>query len=193
MRRIITVCLIVALSGMGCAASTDEAHESRFHVIPISSNVHPIKSADGGLGWEAVIQGHLTRQPVYDSVFRRPTGPVSPVVAHCDKTRSLGIYIEVDTDIPERVAQRPLRFTWSHLQSRADEPARSTFRQAWLLPRVQGVLIYSDTMKLSKNRRVDGEWEVAVFHLGEEVYRETFMLMDCDKPYAPDWFEDDES
>ena len=193
MQRIITICFVIALSCTGCAASTDETQKPRLRVIPISSIVRPIKSVDEGLDWETVVQGHLTGQPVYDTVFRRPTGPVSPVVAYCDKTRSLGIYIEVDTENLERVVQRPLRFTWSHMQSPNDEPARSTFRQAWFMPRVQGVLVYSDTMSLSKERRIDGEWEVAVFYLGEEVYRESFMLMDCDKPYAPDWFEDDES
>lgn len=192
MLRLITICLAVALLGIGCASSTDDTRDSRLRVIPISSIVYPIKSSDDQLDWEAVIQGHVTGRPVHDSVFRRPAGPVSPVLVYCDKTRSIGIYIEVDTEIPKRVAQRPLRFTWTHLPSRNDEPARSTFRQAWMLPRVQGVLIYSDTMLLSKQRRLDGEWQVAVFHLGEEVYRESFLLMDCDKSYAPDWFEDAE-
>ena len=190
MRRIITISLAAALFGAGCASSTDGAREPRLRVIPISSVVHPVKPVDDALDWEAVIQGHVTGRPVHDSVF--PAGPVSPVLVFCDKTHSIGIYIEVDTDIPKRVAQRPLRFTWTHAESSDEKPARSIFRQAWLLPRAQGVLIYSDTMSLSKQRRLDGEWEVAVFHLGEKVYRESFLLMDCDKPYAPDWFEDAE-
>lgn len=193
MRRIIATGLLAALSCTGCATSPAEAQKPGLHVIPISNVVRPLKPVDGALDWLTVVQSHLTRQPVYDSVFRRPAGPVSPVIVHCDTTRSVGIYIEVHRDIPEREALRPLRFTWTYLQSSDNKPARSTFRQAWYAAMAQGVLVYSDMMLLSKERRIDGEWQVAVFHFGEEIYRQSFMLMDCDKPYAPEWFEEEVS
>ena len=192
MRRAIATFLLAAFLVQGCASSRDERPEPTVRVIPISSIVEPIKPVDHEYDWEAVIQGHLTGAPVHDEVYRRPSGPVATVPVFCNKTRALGVYIEVDGPIPERTGIRPLRFTWSHVPSDEAEPARSIFRQAWFMPRVQGVLIYSDKMTLTKERRLDGEWEVAVFRLGEEIYREGFLLMDCDKPYAPEWFDDNE-
>ena len=53
--------------------------------------------------------------------------------------------------------------------------------------------MYSDFLELTKARRVDGEWLLTVHYLGEEIYREEFELSDCEVPYAPDWYEGDDT
>lgn len=152
----------------------------------------PVKAGDD-VDWEAVIHAHLAGRPVYSSVFRQPSGPLSSIVTSCNSTRSIGVYIQVIAEIKEGKARRPLRFSWSHTGIDPEKPVLNRFRRSWFLPEVQGVLLYSNFLELTDKRRIDGEWILTVHYLGEEIYREEFELIDCDVPYAPDWYEDDET
>jgi len=183
---------MIALCNIGCASSSDQAPEPSLHVLPVSSFVQPISPMRHDLDWEVVLRAHLAGQPAYDAVFRRTAGPVSAMPVSCNETQSIGVYLEAKPAFSKRMAQKPLRFTWTHATLGRQMPARSSYRQAWLTPRAQGVLIYSDKLSLNEARRIDGEWILDVYQRGKTIYRERFLLTDCDKSDAPEWYEETE-
>ena len=194
--RPLAVLLSVALWISGCAGSSPNVvEEPPLRVLPISSIVLPVDTDDDQLSWKPVVQAYLAGRPIYDSVFRQPSGPFSTIDVSCNRARSIGVYIQVDSKMqePRTEARRPLRFSWSHKGIDGDKPVVNRFRPAVLILEVQGVLMYSDFLELTKARRVDGEWLLTVHYLGEEIYREEFELSDCEVPYAPDWYEGDDT
>ena len=194
--RHLAALVFVALWIFGCAGSTPNgANEPRLRVLPISSIVLPVNTEDSQFSWKPVIQAYLAGQPIYSSVFRHPSGQFSEIAITCNRTRSIGVYIQVDSEInkPKGQATRPLRFSWSHAGIDGEKPVVNRFHEAWGRLEIQGVLLYSDFLELTKARRIDGEWLLTVHYLGEEIYREEFELSNCDVPYAHDWYEDDDT
>lgn len=192
--RPLAALLSVALWIGGCAGYTpDNAEESRLRVLPISSIVLSVDTDDDQFDWEKVVHAYLAGRPIYNSVFRHPSGPLSTITTSCNWTRSIGVYFQVDSEVQEGKARRPLRFSWLHQGIDPEKPVLNRFRRSWFMPESQGVLLYSDFLDLTEGRRVDGDWILTVHNLGEEIYREEFELIDCNVPYAPDWYEDDDT
>ncbi len=180
--------LVLSAVLLGWSPSATAA--KRLEVLPMASIVRPFKLADEDFQWQTVVQSHLDGQPIHDAVFRQPTGPTEAIPVDCSETESIGVYFEVKTESKHKDQMRPFRFSWSHQGIDAEEPVRNKFRGAWTVPRVQGVLLYSDRLQLTEPRRVNGEWHLRVYHMGEEIYREEFNLMFCERPYTPRWYRD---
>ena len=158
-------------------------------VIPVASVVVPVKETEDLLTWEEVVQGYFTRNRRFDDKYRRPTGPTYGIAVDCSRNQRLGAIIEFVTGKRNVNEVLPLRFTWSHTD--ADETgSRTKYRNPWPMPRLKGVLIYSDYLSLSDKRRRNGSWVLKVYHLGEQVYQEEFDLKFCEREYAPVWHDD---
>ncbi|MDJ0759589.1 MAG: hypothetical protein QNJ19_09320 [Woeseiaceae bacterium] len=189
--KILYVCATSLALGTAMLCASPEASASkRLEVLPMTSIVRPYKLEDDAYNWKVVVQSHLDGEPVHDTVFRRPTGPTEAVQVDCSQTQSIGVYFEVKSESKHKNMMRPFRFSWSHNDIDPEEPVRSDFKGAWLLPKVQGVMLFSDHLKLTDARRKNGEWKLRVYHMGEEIFREEFNLMFCDRPYAPRWYRD---
>lgn len=187
-RLIIVTALTLLAVLVVCAPDARAA--ARVDVLPIASIVRPFKLDPDEYDWEAIVHAHLDGRIEHDAVFRRPTGPTEAIPVDCSQTESIGVYFEVRSQSKFKDQMRPFRFSWSHDDIDSNEPVRSTFRGAWLTPKLQGVMLYGDRLKLNDARRVNGQWRLQVFHMGEEIFREEFDLVFCERPYAPRWFRD---
>lgn len=172
------------------SVTPDARAASQLDVLPITSIVRPIKLDPDEYDWETVVQTHLDGGTAHDAVFREPTGPTEAVPVDCSQTESIGVYFEVLSASKFKDQMRPFRFSWSHNDIDAEKPVRSKFHGAWLVPKIQGVMLYGDRLKLNDARRVNGQWRLQVYHMGEEIFREEFDLVFCERPYAPRWFRD---
>ena len=159
-------------------------------VVPITSVVVPVKDTDEQLNWEEVVQAYLTGNRLFDAKYRSPTGPTFGVAVDCSRSQKLGAIIEFKTKKRDVDDVLPLRFSWTHSDSSDDVRDQTNFRAAWFMPKIKGVLIYSDYLSLSDERRRNGTWVLRVYYLGDQVYREEFDLEFCERDYAPNWYRE---
>ena len=160
------------------------------YVVPITSVVVPVKESDEQLNWEEVVQAYLSGDRLFDSMYRRPTGPTYALAVDCSRSRRLGVIIEFKTRKRDINEVLPLRFSWTHSNASDDDKGQSKYQGAWFMSKLGGKLIYSDFLSLADEHRRNGTWVLRVYYLGNQVYREEFDLKFCESDYAPKWFRE---
>lgn len=166
------------------------SEDSASSVIPIASVVVPTKETSEQLNWETVVQAYYSGNRLFDETFRKPTGPTYGVAVDCRRTQKLGAILELKTDKRNVDDVLPLRFSWTHSTLSKDVPDQTKYHTAWFRPKQSGILFYSDYLSLSDERRRNGTWELKVYYLGNQIYREDFDLEFCDEEYAPNWYRE---
>ena len=179
----------------GCAQSNSTVYVSPISVTPVTRWIRLLRTNQDLQDFDDFLDSVASGNPRYDSRYRKPGVHGDTTTIECNNVQRIGIAFYADLSRISKIARRSktvLRIRWRH--SSVDTSGRKyDYYATQLSPFIlaaESNLLYSAGLQLSHDHEfVNGVYTVIVSYHGTEIYRDFFELEGCDKPYAPEWFE----
>lgn len=194
-----TACVLFCVLISGCSgASTSLKPLGAVVVQPVTSIVWPLgikrtSMTESNRIRKAIIAGDQTR---FNGVWRRPSGNGDVQLVDCNRTDAIKVefgasFGNISTS---RSGARLLKIHWRHSTGVKNLVSEYSDGDLILGSELGPVRYFSTELSLGivgdSPRRIDGDWVVTATDFADRlVFTETFRLLGCDEPYAPDWYE----